>query len=164
MAETLRVALVREQRELHRVLPLAVAHIGTPLHTLPHESDALRVPDRCLVEAVTRELETVEAKLVEEIPHEQARSRVRDATAPERRGDGERLEVHDAVHLAQLAVAERARALTVELGDHPSEALRLALRALDVRKHLGAATCPLATEERLDVLVGVEGDEPVDVL
>src|SRR3954471_8900473 len=138
MAETLRVALVREQRELHCVLPLAVAHVGPPLDALADEPDALRVPDRCVVEAVTRELEAVETKLVEEISHERARSRVCDATSPERRGDGERLEVHDAVHLAQLAVAERARALAVELGDHPAETLRLALRALDVGEHLRA--------------------------
>src|SRR3954469_9270860 len=158
MTETLRVSFVREQRELHCVLPLAVAHVGAPLDALPDEAHPLRVPDRRLVEAVTRELEAVETELVEEIPHEQARSRVRNATAPERRGDGERLQVHDAVPLAQLAVAERARALTVELGDQPAETLRLALRALDVGEHLGAAARALAAEERLDVLVGVEGD------
>src|SRR4051794_4093745 len=158
MTETLRVSFVREQRELHCVLPLAVAHVGAPLDALPDEAHPLRVSDRRLVEAVTRELEAVEAKLVEEIPHEQARPRVRDAPAPKSRGDGERLQVDDAVHLAQLAIAERARALTVELGDQPAEPLRLALRALDVRDHLGVAPRALAAEEGLDVLVGVEGD------
>ena len=68
------------------------------------------------------------------------------------------------MHLAHFAVAERAGALTVELGDQPAEPLGLTLRAFDVGEHLGSAARPLAAEEGLDVVVGVEGDEPVDVL
>src|SRR6478609_8360896 len=124
MPGTLRVEVFGEQRELHCVLPVAVAHVCAPLHTLAHEPDALRVADRRLVEAVTRELEAVKAELVDQVALQQPRTRVRDAPSPKRRGNRQRLQVHDAMNLVHLAIAERARPLTVQLCDQPAETLR----------------------------------------
>src|SRR6476660_208607 len=108
MPGTLRVEVFGQQRELHGVLPVAVAHVRTPLHTLTDEADALRMADRRLIEAVTRELEAVKAELVDQVTLQQPRACIRDAPPSERRGNCQRLQVHDPMQLAQLAVAECA--------------------------------------------------------
>src|SRR6478672_1353967 len=164
MPGTLRVDVFGEQCELHGVLPVAMAHVRTPLHALADEADALRMADRRLVEAITRKLEAVKAELVDQIALQQPRTCIRDAPTTEGRSTCERLQVHDPMQLAQLAVAECACPLTVQLCDQPAEPLRLALRALDRFDQGVAVVRALPTEERLDVVVRVELDQPVDVL
>src|SRR5260221_7691769 len=55
--------VISQERELHRVLPRAMAEVGLPLHPFADETDALGVADRSLVEPVARELEPVVAEL-----------------------------------------------------------------------------------------------------
>src|SRR5690348_16353542 len=76
----------------------------------------------------------------------------------------ETLQPRDLVRLALLVVAERTGALTLELDDHAPEALRLALGALDLLQHRRRLARAPRPEERIDVVVAIEGDEEVDVV
>ena len=74
MRQSYGVEILLQEREQHRVLPLAVTEVRPPLHALADEPDALGVADRALVEAVAGELEAVEAELAEQVALEQPRA------------------------------------------------------------------------------------------
>src|SRR5260221_4289604 len=152
--------ILPQQCEQDGVLPGAVTEVRLALHALADEADALGMADRCLVEAVTRELQPVVPELEQQVPLEQTGGLVGDSLTAEVGVDGEHLELCDPMHVADLVVAHRPRALSVELDDHAPEAGRLALGALD----LGPNRCEIrgtsTPEERLDVLVAVERSQP----
>src|SRR5581483_138242 len=155
--------LVGEDREQHRVLPLTVPEIRLPLDALAHEPGALGMCDRPHVEPVAGELDPVVPELVDEVPLREPRRAVCKAASPERRVDRERLEVHDAMAFAHLRVPVRAGALAAVQDQHPAEALRLADGAIDLGGDPLAVARTAAAEERLDVVAGVELEQPVHV-
>src|SRR5439155_21322209 len=150
--------------EEHCVLPLAVTQVSPSLDALAHETDALRMTDRGVVEAVAGELEPVIAELAQQVALEQTRALVGDPTPAEGRMYGKDLELRDAVHVARLAKAHRPRALAVKIEDQSAEPLGLAQRALDLVGDGVSVSGPAAAEERFDLAVLVELLQPVDVV
>jgi hypothetical protein len=140
-----------------------VPEVGAALNALAHEADALRMPDRTIVEPVGGELEPVVAELQEQVLLEESRRVVRDTTAAKVGMDCEASEPRNSVRLAPLFESHRAGARTVAFDDEPAEPLRLARRPFD----LGGDAIPVegtpGAEERLRLLAVEQVDEPVDV-
>ena len=78
--------------------------------------------------------------------------------------DGEAAEVGDAASRVRALEAHRAGSLAVDLDDEDAEGLGLGLRALDLGEERRRDLRADGREERLDVLVGDELDEEVDVV
>ena len=117
-----------------------------------------------LVEAVYLELEAVEAKVVEEVPLKDARGRVGDAPTAKVRMNGKAAEIRDAIPAAPAREAHRARTLAVDLDHEQAEELRLRRGALDVGEDAVTVVRPRRGEIRLDLLMGDELDDEVEVV
>src|SRR4051794_20982741 len=91
-----------DEREQHRVHPLALLEVRAPLHALSHVPGRLGVRDRAIVEAVALELDAVEAELAEDEPLERLCTLDPDPPAAEARIDREPAGFDDPVLLADL--------------------------------------------------------------
>jgi hypothetical protein len=160
--------ILAKHPEEHTIDPLAVPPIRLTTDALADESGTFRVLDRAYVESVALELQTVVVELDEQVALEKPRGSVGEPAAAKGRVNSEAAEVRDAAPPVRDVEAEHAGGapapLVVDL-DHESPALAGAfLRAPDFREQALAVSRSNGGEVRLDVLVGEQLHEEVDVL
>jgi hypothetical protein len=109
-------------------------------------------------------LEPVIAEVLDEVPLQQERGRVRDATAAEVRMDGELLEVRDPRPSVLGLEAHDTRTNAVDLDHEPAVRGRIGIRPLDLGGERRSLSTGATAEERLDVRVVHELDQEVEIV
>ena len=153
-----------QQREQHRVLPLAVPEVRPPLHALAHEPDSFGMADRPLVEAVARKLEPVVAELDEQVAAA-AGARLRRRCRPRNVGMDRRAPRAarcDAPRSAPRTPSPRPARRRPRRSGARSAPARAADRSTSAAIPSRSKLRP-AAQERLGLLAVQELDEPVDV-
>src|SRR3954468_17203967 len=161
---TLLREVLPQEREEHRVDPLAVPDVGLAFHAFPDEAGTLGVRQRTLVEGVDLELEPLVAEIEEHVPLELTCRFVGDATPSESRLDRQTFEPRDLRAAVCDLEAHRPRSLAVRLDHEPAEILRLGVGALDLAEQALAIESRTTAEERLDIIVVDEPVEKVEVV
>ena len=142
-----------------------VAPVRLAAHALAHEAGALGVAHRALVEAVDLELEAVEAEVEDQVALEEPRRVVGEPAAPEVRVDRERRRGR-----RSGCAGSRARSRIVPRARRRPRSRRRRTPPARPRERSISARSPSRSrgpdrgEERLDLLVGHELDEEVDVV
>src|SRR5437764_2901871 len=162
LRETSVVDVFENQAVNHAVDPLAVAVVRLAAYTFLDPARPSGVAHRALVEAVDLELQPVVAE-VEEVALEEPRRLVGKAPAAEARVHRERPEVRDPAALVGDLQAHQACRFSIQLDHEAAELLRLSLRALDLFQQTRAVARANRGQVRLDVLVGHELEQEVDV-
>src|SRR5262249_43912924 len=122
------------------------------------------VPLRPLVEAVDLELQTVEPEVEDQVTLEVAGRHVRHPLPAEVGVNRKPTEVRDPAADVRALEPHGPGALAVDLDDEDTESVRFGLGTFDLGADLVLAVRADCREERLDLVVGHEADEEVDVV